>query len=86
MYKLIKKFLSKPPEVRFDEVSYLLKFFGYQEIRLRGSHHAFENEQGEVIIIPKKGGKKVNRTYIEAIIKLLKLIVLCPYKNTLVGI
>jgi predicted RNA binding protein YcfA (HicA-like mRNA interferase family) len=54
--KLIKKLLSKPPE-----------------IRSKGSHHAFENEQGEVIIIPKKGGKKVKRTYIEAIIKLLNL-------------
>lgn len=32
-----------------------------------------ENEQGEVIIIPKKGGKKVKRTYIEETIRLLDL-------------
>jgi predicted RNA binding protein YcfA (HicA-like mRNA interferase family) len=71
--KLIKYLLSRPPEARFEEISYVLEAFGYQEIRVRGSHHAFENEQGEVIIIPKKGGKKVKRTYIEETIRLLDL-------------
>jgi predicted RNA binding protein YcfA (HicA-like mRNA interferase family) len=42
-------------------------------IRSKGSHHAFANEQGEVIIIPKKGGQKVTRTYIEELIRLLDL-------------
>ncbi|NET02499.1 MAG: addiction module toxin, HicA family [Sphaerospermopsis sp. SIO1G1] len=54
-------------------MSYVLESFGYQEIRTKGSHHAFENEQGEVIIIPKKGGKKVKLTYIEEMIRLLDL-------------
>ncbi|MBO1050955.1 hypothetical protein BMF77_01946 [Dolichospermum sp. UHCC 0315A] len=71
--KLIKYLLSRPPEARFEEISYVLEAFGYQETRVRGSHHAFENEQGEVIIIPKKGGKKVKRTYIEETIRLLDL-------------
>lgn len=71
--KLIKYLLSHPPEARFEEISYLLKAFGYQEVRVRGSHHVFENEEGDVIIVPKKGGKKVKRTYIEAVIKLLDL-------------
>ncbi|BAZ32790.1 hypothetical protein NIES4074_52970 [Cylindrospermum sp. NIES-4074] len=71
--KLIKYLLSRPPETRFEDISYVLEAFGYQEIRVRGSHHAFENEQGEVIIIPKKGGKKVKRTYIEETIRLLDL-------------
>jgi predicted RNA binding protein YcfA (HicA-like mRNA interferase family) len=71
--KLIKYLLSRPPEARFEDISYVLEAFGYQEVRVRGSHHAFENEQGEVIVIPKKGGKKVKRTYIEEIIKLLDL-------------
>ena len=71
--KLIKKFLSKPPEISFEDVRYVLESFGYGEVCSRGSHHAFENEEGEVIIIPKKGGKKVKRTYIEAVVKLLNL-------------
>ncbi|MBE9115252.1 type II toxin-antitoxin system HicA family toxin [Lusitaniella coriacea LEGE 07157] len=71
--KLIAKFLTFPPEVRFEEVRYILGAFGYQEVRSRGSHHAFENEAGDVIIIPKKGGKKVKRTYVEAVVRLLDL-------------
>jgi len=71
--KLIAKFLTFPPEVRFEEVRYILEAFGYQEVRSKGSHHAFENEKGNVIIIPKKRGKKVKRTYVVAIIKLLNL-------------
>ncbi|MGK7924354.1 MAG: type II toxin-antitoxin system HicA family toxin [Spirulina sp.] len=71
--KLIQAFLARPPEVRFDDIRYVLETFGYQEVRSRGSHHAFENEEGDVIIIPKKGGKKVKRTYVEATIKLLDL-------------
>ena len=71
--KLIKHLLSRPPEARFTEISYVLKAFGYQEVRVRGSHHVFENDLGDVIVVPKKGGKKVKRTYIEAVIKLLDL-------------
>ena len=71
--KLIKKLLSRPPESRFEDVYTILKAYGYQEIRSKGSHHAFENAQGDVIIIPKKGGKKVKKTYIEEIIKRLNL-------------
>ena len=67
--KLIKYLLSRPHEARFEEISYVLEAFGYQEIRAKGSHHAFENDQGEVIIIPKKGGKKVKRTYDDVVFK-----------------
>ncbi len=74
--KLILNFLASPPEVRFEDVRYVLEAFGFQEKRSRGSHHIFENEVGEVIIIPKKGGqkvKKVKRFYVQRIAELLKL-------------
>ena len=71
--KLIKYLLSHPPEARFEEISYVLKAFGYQEVRAKGSHHVFENNKGEVVIVSKKGGEEVKRTYIEEIIKLLDL-------------
>ena len=71
--KLIQKLLARPAEARFEDISYVLKSFGYAEIRSRGSHHAFENAKGDVIVIPKKGGKLVKRTYIEQIITLLDL-------------
>jgi len=71
--KLIKKLLLRPPDMRFDDIRSILEAFGYQEMRAKGSHHSFENEQGEVITIPKKGGHKVKKTYIEQVIKLLNL-------------
>jgi hypothetical protein len=39
MGKLIKYLLSRPSEARFEETSYVLQAFGYQEIRVKGSHH-----------------------------------------------
>jgi predicted RNA binding protein YcfA (HicA-like mRNA interferase family) len=71
--KLIQSFLAKPPEVRFEDVRYVLEVFGFQEKRSRGSHHSFEHESGEVIVIPKKGGQKVKRIYIQRIVELLDL-------------
>ena len=71
--KIIKYLLARPPEARFEKISYVLKYFGYREVRIKGSHNIFENDEGDVIVVPKKGGKKVKRTYIEAVIKLLDL-------------
>jgi predicted RNA binding protein YcfA (HicA-like mRNA interferase family) len=71
--KLIQGFLANPPDARFEDVRYVLEAFGFQEKRSRGSHHTFENETGEVIVIPKKGGQKVKRFYVQRIVELLKL-------------
>jgi predicted RNA binding protein YcfA (HicA-like mRNA interferase family) len=71
--KLILSFLTSPPEVRFEDVRDVLEAFGFQEVRSRGSHHIFENEIGEVIVIPKKGGQKVKRFYVQRIVELLEL-------------
>jgi predicted RNA binding protein YcfA (HicA-like mRNA interferase family) len=71
--KLIRSFLANPPDVRFEDVRYVLEAFGFQEKRSRGSHHTFENEMGEVIVVPKKGGQKVKRFYAQRIVELLKL-------------
>ncbi|MGL5940655.1 MAG: type II toxin-antitoxin system HicA family toxin [Waterburya sp.] len=56
--KLIKYLLSRPPEVRFEEISYVLRTFDYQEVRVKGSHHVFENDQGDVIV-PKRVARKL---------------------------
>ncbi|MBW4578995.1 MAG: type II toxin-antitoxin system HicA family toxin [Tildeniella nuda ZEHNDER 1965/U140] len=51
----------------------LLEAFGFVEKRSKGSHHTFEDDQGQVFTIPKKGGKKVRRVYIKRIVELLNL-------------
>jgi predicted RNA binding protein YcfA (HicA-like mRNA interferase family) len=71
--KLIQQFLNHPPEVRFEDVRYLLEAFGFVEIRSRGSHHSFRNEIGQKIVIPKKGGQKVKGVYVKLIVDLLDI-------------
>jgi predicted RNA binding protein YcfA (HicA-like mRNA interferase family) len=71
--KLIQQFLNYPPEVRFEDVRYLLEAFGFVEIRSRGSHHSFRNEIGQKVVIPKKGGQKVKGIYVRLIVDLLDL-------------
>jgi predicted RNA binding protein YcfA (HicA-like mRNA interferase family) len=71
--KLISQFLKNPPEVSFEDVVYILKEFGFEEKRSKGSHHSFRDSQGRKITIPKKGGQKVKGIYVQKIVKLLDL-------------
>ncbi|MDX2254656.1 MAG: type II toxin-antitoxin system HicA family toxin [Pseudanabaenaceae cyanobacterium bins.39] len=71
--KLIQKFLASPPEVRFDEVRTLLEGLGFHEVRSKGSHHIFRDELGRQLTIPKTGGQKVKRPYIQRIVEMLNL-------------
>ncbi|MGK7930685.1 MAG: type II toxin-antitoxin system HicA family toxin, partial [Microcystaceae cyanobacterium] len=71
--KLIEQFLRRPPEVKFDEVRYLLEAFGFEEKRVKGSHHIFRHPDKRQITIPKKGGQKVKGVYVQKILVLLDL-------------
>jgi predicted RNA binding protein YcfA (HicA-like mRNA interferase family) len=71
--KLISQFLRKPPEASFEDVVYILKAFGFEEKRSKGSHHSFRDSQGRKITIPKKGGQKLKGIYVQKIIQLLDL-------------
>jgi len=71
--KLIQKFLAIPPEIRFEEVRTLLEGLGFHEARSKGSHHIFRDELGRQLTIPKTGGQKVKRPYIQKIVEMLKL-------------
>jgi predicted RNA binding protein YcfA (HicA-like mRNA interferase family) len=71
--KLIRQFLKNPPEASFEDVVYILKAFGFEEKRSKGSHHSFRDSQGRKITIPKKRGQKVKGIYVQKIIQLLDL-------------
>jgi predicted RNA binding protein YcfA (HicA-like mRNA interferase family) len=71
--KLIEKFLRDPPEVRFEDVQYLLESFGFEEKSVKGSHHTFRNTDGLKITVPKKGGKMVKGVYVQQVLRLLNL-------------
>ena len=71
--KLIVQFLKQPPEVRFEDVRYILEAFGFEEKRSKGSHHIFRDSQARKITVPKKGGQKVKGVYVQQIVELLNL-------------
>lgn len=71
--KLVKSFLSNPPEASFSDVEYLLRAFEFEEVRSSGSHHIFRHKDGRMQIVPKKHGQKVKGAYIKQIVKLLRL-------------
>ncbi|MFH7030498.1 MAG: type II toxin-antitoxin system HicA family toxin [Heteroscytonema crispum UTEX LB 1556] len=71
--KLVEQFLKQPPEVRFEDMCYLLEAFGFEEKRSKGSHHSFRDSQGRTITVPKKGGQKVKGLYVQQIVELLNL-------------
>ncbi|MCX5982619.1 MAG: type II toxin-antitoxin system HicA family toxin [Nostocales cyanobacterium LacPavin_0920_SED1_MAG_38_18] len=71
--KLVVKFLKLPPEVRFEDVCYLLEAFGFEEKRSQGSHHSFRDSQGRKVTVPKTGGQKVKGVYVQQIVELLNL-------------
>ncbi|MEH2196199.1 MAG: type II toxin-antitoxin system HicA family toxin [Nostoc sp.] len=52
--KLVEQFLKRPPEVRFEDVRYLLEALGFEEKRSKGSHHSFRDSQVRTVTIPKK--------------------------------
>lgn len=71
--KLIAHLRSEPPEVSFSDIKRVLEAFDYIEVRSSGSHHAFRYKDGRMVIIPKKAGRKVNRTYVKKLLILLNL-------------
>lgn len=65
--KRIEKLFNKK-ESRFVEVKTILNSVGYELERIRGSHHVFKNQDGEIIVFPVHGNL-VKRCYVKEIIK-----------------
>ncbi|WP_229725873.1 type II toxin-antitoxin system HicA family toxin [Calditerricola satsumensis] len=45
---------DRPNSIRFDEVVKVLRAFGYEVVRIRGSHHQFRNAAGNTFTSPKR--------------------------------
>jgi len=72
--KLVKKFLRKPPEVLFKDVTKVLKAFDYKERPSGGgSHRVFVKPGHRPKIVPTIRGRRVKRAYVEMIINNLEL-------------
>ena len=52
--KLIEKMRRSNQGITFHEVKKVLEHAGYSEIRVRGSHHHFRNDQGLLTTVKRE--------------------------------
>ena len=71
--KLIDRIRARPPEADFDDVDTLMKAFGWTIGRERGSHVIFVKPGERPITVPKLGGKRVKRVYLDQLCERLGL-------------
>lgn len=71
--RLVEKVRSRPPEVDFSDVRALVEEFGWTLGRERGSHVTFVKQGERSLTVPKVGGRKVKRAYLDMICKRLGL-------------
>ena len=68
---IIQKMHNRPNGIRFDELTKVLETFGYQFIRINGSHAVFRNEKGDVIVIKKDNPLKA--VYVKDVLRRIGL-------------
>lgn len=71
--KLIRQLLSKPTDMRFEEVATVLRYYGYEEKRGSGTSHRRFLCAGKYPIHFSVSHNRVKRVYLADIIKLLGL-------------
>lgn len=49
--KLIQKMKNRPNGIQYDEAAKVLRHHGYELVRIKGSHHHFRNDSGDLITI-----------------------------------
>ncbi len=65
--KLVQKLLQFPKTMRFSEVKKILEHYGYEEVRIAGSHHIFQKAGATLINVPTIRGREVKVEYLKAI-------------------
>lgn len=68
--KIIEKMQRQPNGIRPEEAEKVLKAFGYEFARQKGSHRHFVNQYGDVITIKQENPLK--KAYIEDILMRIK--------------
>jgi predicted RNA binding protein YcfA (HicA-like mRNA interferase family) len=71
--KLIARIRARPPEADFEDVRRLLEAFGWTFAREQGSHAHFTKPGERTITVPRVGGRKVKRTYLDLLCERLGL-------------
>lgn len=66
--KRFLKLLENPKEATLSEIVIVLRDFGYELERIKGSHFIFKGVKGDIIILPAHNNK-VKKYYIKTIIQ-----------------
>jgi len=61
--KLITRFITRPRDFSWEELTRLLKHLGYREITGSGSRRKFMHENHQLIILHKPHPKKILKSY-----------------------
>ena len=68
--KLLAKIRSHSKNVRFDDMQTLLGYFGYQLVRVSGSHHRYQR-QGSPPVTISRHGAHVHSAAVEEVLRIL---------------
>ncbi|MCL2859339.1 MAG: type II toxin-antitoxin system HicA family toxin [Oscillospiraceae bacterium] len=66
--KIIQKMKNQPNGIILQEAEKVLKNFGYQKQRTKGSHNIFYNDMDESINIPVHGKGQIKPIYVKKIL------------------
>ena len=64
--KIVEKMKKQPNGIRFDEAVRVLKHYGYEQVRVKGSHYQFRNKAGDLTTI--QYGNPINKSYVKDIL------------------
>ena len=65
--KSLEKMKNQPNGIRFDEATKVLNHYGYEEVRVKGSHHQFRDDEGNLTTI--QYGNPIKQVYVKDILK-----------------
>ena len=71
--KLRRKLRENPADATMQEVETLLQRFGFSLVRIRGSHHIYEYQDGDIwrqIVVPLHG-RKVKKVYVKKVVEII---------------
>jgi predicted RNA binding protein YcfA (HicA-like mRNA interferase family) len=72
--KLLAKIRSHPKNVRFEDLQTLLEHYGYQLVRVSGSHHRYQR-QGSPPVTVSRHGTHVHSAAIEEVLRILDTLI-----------
>ncbi|OQX15216.1 MAG: hypothetical protein BWK80_41185 [Desulfobacteraceae bacterium IS3] len=65
--------MSKLPVLRGKELIKILKKSGFEEIRVKGSHHFLRHQDGRCTVVPVHGSETIGKGLLSQILKDCKM-------------